>query len=118
MMPQRVESVPGVSGVPRPQIEDEAKPPEVELQQVEVHTARPVLPIVALVIRLRPELQMIGVHTQPVMAAVAHDVVLARDLVREDTVDEAIGRYLTPVELDGKRSSCERKERSLSQFAT
>jgi hypothetical protein len=57
---------------------------------------------------------MVGVHAQPVMAAVAHDVVLARDLVREDTVDEPVGRDLTPSELDGRPPSCKRKGRSSS----
>lgn len=54
-------------GVPRPQLEDEAYSPEAALEQVEVHATRPALPVIARVIRLRPELQMRGVHAEPVM---------------------------------------------------
>jgi hypothetical protein len=92
-----------VAGVPRPQGEDEALPPAGGLEQVDVHAASPILPVVALVMRLRTELQMLRVHTEPVMAAVPDDVVLARDLAVQNAVEEAVGRDLTPSELDLSR---------------
>ena len=45
------------------------------LDRSAVHPVGPVLPVVALVVRLRPDLQVPGIHTQPVVAAVADDAV-------------------------------------------
>jgi len=63
-----------------------------------INPVRPVIPVVTLVISPRPLLQMLGVDTQPVMTAVANDLIVAEHLRVECAKDEAIGRELLPVE--------------------
>ncbi|MEO0747744.1 MAG: hypothetical protein AAFZ10_05140 [Pseudomonadota bacterium] len=46
-------------------------------------------PVVVLFVRRRPELEVVGVDAQAVVAAVAHDLVSGGDLPVQDAVDEA-----------------------------
>ena len=64
--------------------------PQAPSKQLEVHPASPVLPIVPLVVRLRPELEVIGVHTEAVMAAMADHRSLVDDSPFKDAEDEAV----------------------------
>ena len=64
-----------------------------------VHSVRPVLPIVPLVVRLRPELEVLRRDTRGVETAVAHHDIPADDSSFQDTQYEAIGSHLASVEL-------------------
>ncbi|WP_413717181.1 hypothetical protein [Silicimonas sp. MF1-12-2] len=56
-----------------------------------IHSADPILPVIPLVIRLRPQLEMSRVHAEPAMAAVPNHPIPPGDLPLQDTVDEPVG---------------------------
>ena len=68
------------------------------LLQVVVDAARPVLPVIPLVIRLRTQLEVLWVDAQAVMAAVSDHLILPDDSPLQDAVDEPVGVSLTSVE--------------------
>ncbi len=51
----------------------------------------PILPVIPLVIRLRPQLEVSRVQAQAVVAAVANHLIPPGDLALQDTVDEPVG---------------------------
>ena len=74
-----------------------AKP---RLEQATIQTARPVFPVITLVVRLRPEHEVGGVDAQTIVAPMAEDQLPTRDLAVQDAVNEPVGCHLTPHELD------------------
>lgn len=62
--------------------------PQAPSEQLEVHPVSRVLPIVPLVVRLRPELEVLRLHTEAVMAAMADHRSLVHDSPFKDAEDE------------------------------
>ena len=63
-----------------------------------VDPAGPVLPVIPLVVRLRAQLKVLGVHAQAVMAAMSHHPLPSDDLSLQNAVDESVGVDLAPPE--------------------
>ena len=70
-----------------------------------VDPAGPVLPVIPLVVRLRPQLEVSGVQAQAVMAAVPNHLIPPGNLALQDAVDEPVGVGLA---LDGEWPQCEK----------
>ena len=56
-----------------------------------VDPAGPILPVIPLVIRLRPQLEVSRVQAQAVVAAVANHLIPPGDLALQDAVNEPVG---------------------------
>ena len=66
------------------------------LQQLKVGAVRPVLPVIALVVRPRPDRQMLRVDAPSFVAAVPDHIVHTRDRLGRHVMNKAIRPHLTP----------------------
>ena len=69
-----------------------------------IHPAGPILPVIPLVVRLRPQLEVSRVQAQAVVTTVADHLIPPGDLALQDTVDEPVGVGLAA---DGEWPQCE-----------
>ena len=77
------------------------------LQHVEVHAISRELPVIPLVVSPCPNLQMVGIDAQAVVAPMANNVLKGQHLAAGHRIDEAVGsRLVAPGCLAGYPTCC------------